>query len=144
MEGSYNWAFTLFMQERYAEALEVLAPPMLTRKLPLARLLRARCLHRLGRRPEAIEECNALVSVLPDCADAHGVLALLLYEQGESAKAGLHLETALKHNSQQFEAMLMRARMLSDTRDQAAANAAFTALLDVHQRTSCSCRTLGS
>lgn len=131
-ELHYNLAFAQFMQKRFADALERLAAPGLSQALPLALLLRARCLHHVGFPTEAIADCQALLGVMPDDAAANGLLALLLYEQGQTETAAVHVGRALQQNSTQLEALLTAASVQSDSQDYGAARATFEMLLHAY------------
>jgi tetratricopeptide (TPR) repeat protein len=131
LEVRYNLAFALFMQKRHEDALELLEREA-ARSLPLALMLRARCLHHLGRRAEAISDCVGLLAVASDDADTNGLLALLLYEEAQPEAAARHAEAALSRSSNQLEAMLATALMLSDRRDYDRARVSFEALLEAH------------
>jgi len=128
----YNLAYALFMQKRYAEAFEHLSAPQLTFDLPIAHLLRARCLHHLGRRPEAIAECVAHLEKKSDDEETHGLLALLYYEQDQPELATRHAEAALRKNPQQLEALLVVGSMRSDAGDYEPAKQSFNELLKSH------------
>jgi Tfp pilus assembly protein PilF len=131
-EVRYNLAFALFMQQRHADSLEILAAPALSQTIPPALLLRARCLHHLDRREEAVADCRGHLAVVPDSAETQGLLALLTYEQGQSDNARVHAEAALRQHPQQLEAMLVRASMYCDAREYDAARSAFGTLLEAH------------
>lgn len=128
----YNLGFALFMQARHAEAFELLGDPSLPEAVPRALLLRARCLHHLGRQAEAIEECTAHLACTPDDAETLGLLALLLYEQGCGETARRHMEAALQRDPNQLEARLVLASMQSDAREFDDARHSFQSLLEVH------------
>jgi len=130
-ELHYNLAFAVFMQKRFADALEHLR--VASPALPLALLLRARCLHQLNRRAEAIADCRAHLAVVED-ADASGLLALLLYESDahDHVEARTHLSIALRQNPNQLEALLALASMQSDSAEYAAARISFGRLVQAH------------
>ncbi len=130
----FHLAFAHFMQKRYVEALEHLTRPLVRSGFPLAALLRARCLQELARPVEAIAECRASLPVAPHDADLHGLLSLLLYEQGRCEEATPHIDAALSENPRQLEAMLALASSQADAGDYDAARRSFTALLDVYPR----------
>jgi tetratricopeptide (TPR) repeat protein len=131
-EVRYNLAFALFMQRRCLEALEVLNGSSVLQALPLALLLRARCLHHLGRREEAAADCMAHLAAMPAEAEASGLLALILYEQGNTEAARPHAEAALQQNPKQLEAMLMSALLQLDAQEFGAARESFAALVQAH------------
>jgi tetratricopeptide (TPR) repeat protein len=128
----YNLAFALFMQKRHADALEILVALPAPQVLPLALLLRARCLHHLGRREEAAKDCTAYLAEVPDDVQARGVLALLLYEQGETEVAREHATAALRGDAAQLEALLTLASIQADSADASAARSTFQALTRAH------------
>ena len=130
-ELHYNLAFAQFMQKRHAEAFDRLAPSVL-QALPLALLLRARCLHHLGRPAEAIVDCKAHLALAPGDADTHGLLGLLLFEQGQGEAATAHIEAALSKNPKQLEAMLALASRQADSQEYDAARDSFDTLLQAH------------
>jgi tetratricopeptide (TPR) repeat protein len=128
----YDLAYAQFMQKRYSDALARLLP--VTGSSPAALLLRARCHHHLGRREEAIADCERHLTATADDADAHGLLALVLYEQNQRDRAHEHARQALGRNPQQLEAMLARACLLADSRQDEAARRAFDSLLEAYPR----------
>ena len=130
-EVRYNLAFARFMQKRYADALEGLSSAV-SLAFPLALLLRARCLHHLARAVEAIADCRAHLAVAAGDAETHGLLALLLHEQGQNQTAKEHASVALKDNPQQLDAMLASASIHSQAREYEQAQPAFEALLRAH------------
>ncbi len=131
-EVRYNQAFARFMQKRYATALVDLGEPPAALVLPTAALLRARCLYHLARPDEAMADCKTHLFVAPDDADAHGLLALLLHEQGQTDAATAHISAALRQNPTQLEALLALASTQSDARQYDAANVSFDILLKAH------------
>lgn len=130
-ELHYYLAFARFMQRRYVDALALLTAE-LAQTLPIALVLRARCQHYLGRPDDAIADCKTHLSLVPEHAETHGLLALLLHEQGQNAQATEHAETALRHDATQPEAFLTIASMQSDARDYDAARRSFDVLLQAH------------
>jgi tetratricopeptide (TPR) repeat protein len=78
------------------------------------RVLRARCLYHLQRPQDAIADLEAHLGVSPDDAEAHGLLALLSYEQGGTDAACEHVDAALQRDPEQVEALLTRAYVSSD------------------------------
>jgi len=100
--------------------------------VPIALLLRARCLQLLDCRKEAIVDCRAHLAMAPDSAATHGLLALLMYEEGHLDSARKHVESALGHDPKQFEALLARASMCSDAREYDDAHACFSMLVEMH------------
>jgi tetratricopeptide (TPR) repeat protein len=130
-EVRYNLAFACFMQKRYSQALELSSDP-LPETLPLAFLLRARCLHHLQRPDEAIVSCRARLAAAPTDVEAQGLLALLLQEQGRHEEAQSHIDAALAENPRQLEAMLAQAGMQRDRHDYDAAQASFENVLSAH------------
>jgi len=99
---------------------------------PRASLLRARCLHKIGRRREAITDCEALSAATPESAETHGLLALLFYDEGQSDYARKHMDLALRYDSSQPEGLLVRGCMYSDAREYDDAQACFRALLEMY------------
>lgn len=130
VELRYNLAYAVCMQGRYAEALELLGTPGLS-TIPRALLLRARCLHHLDRRDEAIAQCTAHLLAGED-AETSGLLALLLYEQNREGAARQHVEAALRQDPEQLEARLALASMQSDAREYDGARQQFNTLLGSH------------
>jgi tetratricopeptide (TPR) repeat protein len=131
-EVHYNLAFAQFMQRRYSQALERLSTPPLPEGLPMAFVLRARCLHHLERRAEAIADCRAHLGSAPADAEANGLLALLLYEQGESECAREHARVALEQDPRQVEALLCMASVQFDSQEFDTAALSFESLLQAH------------
>lgn len=131
-EVRYNLAFARFMQRRYSDALELLADPLMSQALPLALLLRARCLHHLQRPEEAIADCREHLIAAPSDADTYGLLGLLLQEQQRNEEAKLHIDIALQQNPKQLEAMLARACLQSDQQEYDAARLSFDKLLQAY------------
>jgi len=125
-------AFALFMQRRHAGALETLGPAAVPLAVPSALLLRARCLHHLGRLPEAVADCRAHLGAQPQSTDTHGLLALLLCEQDLREQAQPHIEAALRLDPTQLEALLAQALLQFGAQDHEAARASFAALLQSH------------
>lgn len=130
-ELHYNLAFARFGQKRYQEALAALTAP-LADAVPLALLLRARCLHHLGRHEESIFACRAHLAIAQEDAETHGLLGLLLYEQEQADAAMPHVAAALRLNPQQLEAMLVSASLQSDSQNYDAARSLFETLLKSH------------
>jgi len=95
-------------------------------------LLRARCHHHLGQREEAIADCERHLAAVADDGDAHGLLALVLYDQNQKDKANEHAREALIRKPQQLEALLALACLLADSGQAGAARAAFELLLKAH------------
>ncbi|MET0534148.1 MAG: tetratricopeptide repeat protein [Steroidobacter sp.] len=130
-EVKYNLAFVTFEQKRYEEALLLLTPAV-TERVPLALQLRARCLHHLGRRDEAIEHCRAHLAIVREDAETHGLLGLMLYERSQFEAALPHMSAALANNPRQLEAMLVAASLQSDSKNYDTARALFDELLHSH------------
>lgn len=130
-ELSYNLAFALFMQRRYADALEYVSATQAQSDETLAAILRARCLHHLRRPQEAIDDLKLLLASAPEEAEAHGLLALIAHEQGAGDAAREHVEAALKRDPRQFEALLVLAYMQSNAQEPDFARASFDALLSI-------------
>ena len=130
-EVHYNLAFAKFGQKRHEEALAMLTEQV-SQAVPLALLLRARCLHHLNRRAEAAEMCRAHLAVTANDGETHGLLGLLLYEQGLADQAMPHVNAALEQNPQQLEAMLVSAAVQSDSKNYDTARALFDELLRLH------------
>jgi tetratricopeptide (TPR) repeat protein len=131
-EPRYNLAFSVFMQKRYPDALRILDAQLALAPMPLALLLRARCLHHLGRLAEAIAACRNHLAVNAEDAAAHGLLALLFYDQQQNEDVKKHVEAALRLNPQQREALLAAASMQTDSQEYGAARATFETLLRAH------------
>jgi tetratricopeptide (TPR) repeat protein len=130
-EPRYNLAFARFAQGRHEEALAILDERVYG-TVPLAILLRARCLHHLQRHDEAIAASSSYLQVEPDRADAHGILALLLQETGRSREAQPHIAVALGRDPHQLEAMLALASIQQDAQELAAARASFGKLVEIY------------
>jgi len=128
-EWHFSLAFALFMQTRYAEALQELSTEAVVQAVPHALLLRARCLHHLGRLTEAIAQCNRQLQAAPGDPSTHGLLALLLHEQFDSVAAQGHIETALRADPNQPDALLALASTQADARQNEAARETFNRLL---------------
>jgi tetratricopeptide (TPR) repeat protein len=133
-EWHFSLAFALFMQRRYADALLELDTEAVVQAVPHALLFRARCLHHLGRRTEAIAECKRLLEVLPDDPSAHGLLGLLLHEQPSFEAAQDHIEAALRADADQLDALLALASIQADAHQNEAARATFNRLLQADPR----------
>jgi len=122
---------------RYRDAEEALsaavAQGLNTREMP-ALLLRARCHHFLGKLEEAIADCERHLTGIADDGDAHGLLALVLYEQHRKDEANEHAREALIRKPQQLEALLALACLLADSGQSESARAAFDLLLKAHPR----------
>lgn len=91
----------------------------------------ARSLHHLGHRAEAIDALQAHPEAIADDAEANGVLALLLYDQGRTQEAREHVDAALARDPAQIEALLTLGSMQSDVLDLEAARASFDAIVRV-------------
>jgi len=128
----YNLAFALFMQERREEAFALLSVPGIAEEVPLALLLRSRCLHHLARIEEAIAACQVFLLLAPEDPEANGLMGLLLYEQHQSFTAQRHIDLALQHDPKQLDAMLARACVQSEAQDYETARISFGALLEAH------------
>jgi tetratricopeptide (TPR) repeat protein len=134
-ELHYSLAFARFWQRRYEEALaSLMAPP--AEAVPLALPLRAHCLHHLRRHEEAILACTAHLAIAHEDAETHGLLGLLLHEQGQTDAAMPHVAAALRLNPRQLEAMLVSAALHSQPKDYDAARTLFDALLQDHPQCS--------
>jgi len=131
-EPRYNLAFARFALGRHEEALGELSNANLCAAVPLALLLRVRCLHHLQRHEEAITACLAYLQVAPDSADGHGVLALLLQEAGRVEEAEAHVAAAFARDPQQLEAMLAFASIQQEAQDLATARSCFAKLVEIH------------
>lgn len=95
-------------------------------------LLRARCLHHMGRRADAIADCRLALASMPDDADTNGLMALLLQEQGCGAEACGAIEAALRADPRQPDALLAQGLIQSDAQDFDAAQRSFDTLLSSH------------
>ena len=133
-ELGFNLACALFLQRRYADALEQLRDPLYFSEGPLGAVLRARCLHHLSRPEEAIVDLEKHLGSSPEDAEAHGLLALLLYEKGSSGTARGHVDAALQRDPRQIEALLALASLQSERRELDAARKSFSAILRVDPR----------
>jgi tetratricopeptide (TPR) repeat protein len=136
---AYNLAFALVMQKRHSAALKILAEPAVSHEVPLGLLLRARCLHQLGRRAEAIADCQAHLAIVADHPETSGLLALMLYElyeydQTQAEAARSHAKAALSQDPKQLEALLALASMQSGAQEYVAARRSFDTLLLEHPR----------
>lgn len=131
IELRYGLAYALCMQKRHAAAMDMLTPAVCEAWAP-AHLLRARCLHHLGRRDEAAIECRAHLASAPEDSLTQGLLSLILYESSQPSAAELHGHEALKHDSRQCEALLALASIESDAGRYEAAHARFDQLLQAH------------
>lgn len=131
-ELKYNLALVLFMQRRYADALDAMQEASVADTVPQALLLRARCLHHLGRPAQAAAECRARLALAPDDPETRGVLALLLYEQGLLDEAKRHATAALQLDATQLEGLLALASMQADAREYEAARGSFGSLVQSH------------
>jgi tetratricopeptide (TPR) repeat protein len=132
LEVRFDLACALFEQRRFEEALRHLVPPRMSIEWPRARLLRARCLHRLNRRVEAIADCRAHLALEPEDPEANGLLALLLYERDQRGAVQRHIDNALRHDPTQCEALLAQASLQLDAQQQTLAYASFKSLLAAH------------
>jgi tetratricopeptide (TPR) repeat protein len=133
-EVRYNLAVALFKQRRYGEAVELLNAPLMPFELPIALLLRARCQHHLLNLSEAVADCQALLGVDGRNAEANGLLALLLYEQGFRETAHQHADRALESDPGQVEALLALASIQADAANLSGARATFRQLLQADSR----------
>ncbi|MEO8152141.1 MAG: tetratricopeptide repeat protein [Rhizobacter sp.] len=131
-ELHYNMAFAQFMQKRYDDALKQLLRPGLVQALPLALTLRARCHFHLQRPLAAIADCKERLGVSPDDAETRGLVALLLYEQGQADDAMENVAAALRLAPRQLEAMLTLALLQADAQDHDAARSSFESLLQAY------------
>lgn len=131
-ELHYNLAFALFMQGGYADALGHLTAPLLPLEVPLALQLRARCLHHLGRREDASNDCKSHLEIAPENAETHGLLALLLYEQDQHEQAAEHARIALQRNPRQLDAMLAQASLQAARHDYDVARQSYDVLVQAH------------
>jgi tetratricopeptide (TPR) repeat protein len=130
----YYLATALFMQRRYADSLDHLRAQPSSPGQPFGMVLRARCLHHLRRPAEAIATLQTHLGVSPDDTEAHGLLALLLQEDGHDDEARAHVDAALERNPRQVEAMLALAAMQSNGPETAAARKSFDAILRIDPR----------
>jgi tetratricopeptide (TPR) repeat protein len=133
-ELEYHLAIALFMQRRYADALANLGAWVAEPQNARARVLRARCLHHLGRLDEATAELQTHLDISPGDPEADGLMALLLYEQGSIDRAQSHADAALGRAPQQIEALLARASMQFDARALDAARSSYDAVVGVDPR----------
>jgi tetratricopeptide (TPR) repeat protein len=132
VEVRYELACALFEQRRYEEALRQLLPPHMSFDWARARLLRARCLHGLNRRVEAIADCRAHLALDAENPEANGLLALLLYERDQRGAVRRHIDNALRVDPRQCDALLAQASLQLDAQQQTLAYASFEALLVAH------------
>jgi tetratricopeptide (TPR) repeat protein len=135
-EGStrlrYDLALAISMQGRYEEAVEQLSSDAVDHDIESAPLLKARCLHHLGRLDEAVAVCSRYLSRVPGDANGHGVMALLLYDKGGQKAVAGHCRTALDLDPDQCEAMLVQALIQHDAREVDASLANFDRLVSIH------------
>jgi len=131
-ELHYSLAMAQFRQGRHAQALERLGAASVIEAVPVALVLRARCLHHLRRAELAIADCRAFLAIVPDDALAHGLLALLLQEEHRDDEARVHVEAALRQDPTQLEASLAMASMQAEGQDDVEAQATHEALLRTH------------
>jgi tetratricopeptide (TPR) repeat protein len=132
VEVLYELACALFEQRRCEEALRYLSPPRMPPEWRRARLLRARCLQALNRRVEAIADCRAHLVLEPEDPHAHGLLALLLHERDQHGAVRRHIDSALRRDPTQCEALLAQASLQLDAQQRTLAYATFEALLRAH------------
>lgn len=128
-EVSYNLAFALFRQARFEEAIEHLSAPRMARDMPLALVLKARCLHHLRQIEGAVAACKTALAANPDEAEANGLLALLLYDQGCPDGAREHADAAVRREPRQIEALLAIASMQTDAHQFTEARSTYDTLL---------------
>lgn len=130
----YNLALAIFLQRRYLEALEHLSAPLLPFELPMVSVLRARCLHHLQRLDEAVAECEAHLKRVGADAEASGLLALLLLDQGRRELARAYATAVVRDLPSQLEARLVLASLQLSAGDVSEARPAFEQLLRDHPR----------
>src|SRR5689334_3426026 len=128
-EVRYNLALSLFMQRRYADAVERLSAPLIPFELPMALILRARCLHHLHRLGEAIVSCEQYLAHVGADAEGFGLLALLCYDTGLPERARVHATAALALRDNQLEARLVQASLQLEAHDFESAQRSFQSLL---------------
>lgn len=95
-------------------------------------VLKARALHHLERPEEAEKLLRLAIAHQPENADALGILALLLQEEGRDDEALTYAEQALAIAPRQMEALLARADSFFDREDMNAARDAYQTTLDAH------------
>ncbi len=128
----YDIAYAHFMLRQHRQTLEALDFPAMARTVPASLVLRARCLHHLGRIDEAIASCKEQLMLHPQGAETLGLLALLLQERGRAGEARMLAEAALEMDSLQLEAQLALASIQADAHQHEAAQASFRALVQSH------------
>jgi len=133
-ELRHDLAFAMFLQRRYADALEQLSVQPASAGPPFGLVLRARCLHHLRRPGEAISTLKSHLGDAPKDAEAHGLLALLLQEEGDLEQARAHVEAALERNPRQIEALLTLASLQTDAQETGAARESLDAVISIDPR----------
>lgn len=127
----FHLALAVFMQRRYAEALDELGLQPTSAARPQSAVLRARCFHHLRRPADAITALEAHLADFPEDADAHGLQALLLTEMERGDAARGHIAAALQRNARQTEALLALGSLESDAHELEAARETFGTILAV-------------
>lgn len=103
----YNYAFSLFMLERYQQCYSALTHIVINDKVdPPVRMLLAHCLYQLSQHSKAIDEVRIYIKANPRRADAHGLLALLLCEAEQYEISAIHAQSALAIDALQIDALL--------------------------------------
>jgi tetratricopeptide (TPR) repeat protein len=131
-EIRYNLACAHFMQRHFDAALKELSAPLLPFELPRALKLRARCQHFLGQLDAAINSCRLYLRQVAQDPEAHGLLALLLYDHGEHEAARGHVEVALAQDQKQQEGLLTRASLQFDSAEYESARRTYEELIRAH------------
>ncbi len=89
----------------------------------------ARCQEATGAREKAVETLSAAVKTHADAADLCAELARLALERGDDLQAATEVESALKHNPEQLQALWVRAELLCNAGKLAEANVAYEQLV---------------
>jgi tetratricopeptide (TPR) repeat protein len=131
-ETRYNLASELFALHRPDEALEYLLPPLMVFELPRTLVLRARCLQSLNRHAQAIVDCRAYLAQDTGDPESNGLLGLLLYEHEERGAARRHIDSALRRDPTQCDALLTTALLQFETEQDDLARATFEKVLGAH------------
>ena len=131
-EVRYHLARALHLQRHSEKAFRQLQSPLVVLEIPHARVLRARCLHHLQRRVEAIADCRAHLALQPEDPEANGLMALLLYERDQRGAVRHYVDCALNSIPTQCEALLALAYLQLDARQERQAFLTLKRLLGAH------------
>lgn len=103
----YNLAYALGLVGKMPEAIQMLVNiDELSAELPQTQFLLAKLRHHNGELAEAISLCDSYLQGNPEDADACGYYALLLTDNEEFEKAKSYIESALKLQDNQYEALI--------------------------------------